>query len=221
VTIIEDAAHAMGAKREKGEHGDFVCYSLQAIKHLTTGDGGILVCPGAALTERARLLRWFGLDRTRGDSMRCYQQVAEAGFKMQSNDIAAAIGLANLPSLAERVEKCRDNAAFFNTALGGLRNVDLPPPSAASAWWIYTIRVSSPVLFERFMAAQGVAVGQVHARNDTNPCFDNSAEMILPGVEAFADHQTNLPCAWHVTTQDRQRIVEAVTAWSKTPEARW
>lgn len=219
LSLIEDAAHAFGAKG--AQRGDFVCYSFQAIKHFTTVDGGGLVCPGLALHERGRLLRWAGLDRTRGDSMRCYQRISEAGFKMQSNDVSAAIGLANLPEAPARVERCRENARIYHKRLGPIPHVELGPPDDNASWWFFPIRVSNPIEFEAFMAGEGVAVGQVHARNDINPCFDSAVKGNLPGVDEFSAHQTNLPCGWFIDQQRMGHIVRAVEKWSGTEEARW
>ena len=219
LSLIEDAAHAFGAQGT--QRGDFICYSFQAIKHFTTADGGGLVCPGLALHERGRLLRWAGLDRTRGDSMRCYQRIAEAGFKMQANDVTAAIGLANLPEALARVERCRANARAFQEQLRSVANVKLGPPDDKASWWFFPIRVSNPIAFEAFMASEGVAVGQVHARNDINPCFDDAVAGNLPGVDEFSAHQTNLPCGWFIDSTRLSKIVRAARRWSETDDARW
>ncbi|MEK6967677.1 MAG: aminotransferase class V-fold PLP-dependent enzyme, partial [Nanoarchaeota archaeon] len=64
--VIEDAAHAFGAEykgNRLGNHSDFVMFSFQAIKHLTTGDGGCLFTKNEEDFKRGRALRWFGLDR--------------------------------------------------------------------------------------------------------------------------------------------------------------
>ena len=71
----------------------------QAIKHLTSVDGGLLLLPNAELTRRARLLRWFGIDRERrsgGGDFRMEPDIPEFGFKFHMNDVNATIGLINL-----------------------------------------------------------------------------------------------------------------------------
>lgn len=221
VSIIEDAAHAFGAPmRRRNDRGDFVAFSFQAIKHFSTGDGGGLVCPGSALAERARLLRWFGLDRTRGDSMRCYQHVAEAGFKMQSNDLAASIGLASLDGVQSRLALCRENAQRYFAELSTVPYVLLPRNTEGTPWWFFPIRVSRPILFSAFLEERGIEAQQVHARNDTNAAFDQ-ARVSLPGVDAFCEHQVNLPVGAHVAPDEITRIVDSVREWSTQPAARW
>src|SRR5258705_572864 len=94
IPIIQDAAHSF----HELDHimgGDITCWSFQAIKFLTTGDGGALACPSDQL-GRAKLLRWYGLDRESSENFRGDQDIKEIGYKYHMNDIAASIGLANL-----------------------------------------------------------------------------------------------------------------------------
>ena len=65
IALIEDAAHALGAKYKKpvGSLCDFSTFSFQAIKHFTTGDGGILTIKNKKLADKAKRIRWFGIDR--------------------------------------------------------------------------------------------------------------------------------------------------------------
>lgn len=221
ISLVEDAAHAFGAQDGGRGRGDFICWSGQAIKHWTTADGGALVCPGSALTERARLLRWFGLDRTRGASMRCLQNVPEAGFKMQGNDVLASLGIASLRGIEARLAQHRENAAFYGARLGNLSYVKTAAADAGSSWWFFGLKVSNPTKFAGFMAERGVEAGQVHTRLDTQACFDASRSDRLPGLEDFSAHQVNLPCGSHIDANARETIAQAVEAWSAVPAARW
>ena len=84
--------YAFGSKykgKYLGNHGNFVMNSLQAIKHITSVDGGLLYCPHDELYERAKLLRWYGIDRNpkgRTD-FRCEADIPEWGFKFHMNDV--------------------------------------------------------------------------------------------------------------------------------------
>lgn len=219
ITLVEDSAH--GLLSTGSERGDFLCFSFQAIKTLQTADGGALACPSDATTERARLLRWFGLDRTRSDAMRCYQPVAEAGWKFQGNDVLAALGCANITHAHELTEKQKKHARFLFDRLNLVPFVTLPPFDYGSSYWLFTILVSSPAKFEAFAAKHGVMASQVHARNDHYACFAASRNGDLPGVDFFSAHQINIPCGWWLDESDTVRVVEVVKDWARTDHARW
>lgn len=204
--IIEDAAQAFASVYDNkviGTHGNIVCYSFQAIKHLTTSDGGAMTIPDPHLYERTRLLRWFGLDRTKSDSMRCLQIVHEAGYKNHMTDVAATIGMCNLPLALENIEKTRANAAFYDAA--GLPAFD----HKGSSFWLYTIKVANKDSFKQRMEAAGITVSEVQMRNDHQPCFKDFWSP-LPGLDSIADQYISIPVGWWLTREDTEYIVKKV-----------
>ena len=99
IPIIEDAAHAMGAKykgKPIGSISDFTTFSFQAIKHFTTGDGGMLTIKNKNLLKKGKRLRWFGIDREGKQNGTWENDVYETGYKYQMTDIAATLGLDSL-----------------------------------------------------------------------------------------------------------------------------
>jgi dTDP-4-amino-4,6-dideoxygalactose transaminase len=210
VPIIQDAAHNLMV--DPNNRGDYVAWSFQAIKHLTTVDGGALLVPEKQY-ERAKLLRWYGLDRESSADFRCAQNIIEAGYKYHMNDVNAAIGLANLPSAEWVVSRHRENARWYSDNLRAGPDVLFPPADDKGSWWLYTLRVRDQAGFIKYMAEQGVMTGQVHARNDTHKAFDYYNGP-LPGVDEFSSHQVAIPVGWWVTERDREHIAEAVAAFS-------
>lgn len=215
IPIIEDAAHAVGTGYN-GAHiaesgGDYVAFSFQAIKHLTCGDGGALIVPSDQL-DRARRLRWFGLDRTgKTPGPRFSQDVAEAGYKFHLNDIAAAMGRANLRDLDKVLRVHRYNARTLHALLSNVPKVGLPPLDASSSWWLFTIQVDSPSDFMGAMTERGIGCSPVHDRNDGKSCFAGAKQRQLPGVDAFDAHQVSIPVGWWLNDKDLERIAEAVS----------
>mgnify|MGYP000371139010 CR=1 FL=1 len=112
--IIEDCAHAFGSTYKKepiGSHGNICTFSFQAIKHLTTVDGGLLVCPNQKLYDRGKLIRWYGIDRNSNrKDFRCEADIKEWGFKFHMNDVCATIGIENLKKVDEVIRKHKENA---------------------------------------------------------------------------------------------------------------
>lgn len=211
IPVIQDAAHNLMV--DQRNRGDYVCWSFQAIKHLTTGDGGALQVP-AEQRERARLLRWYGLDRLSSSDFRCAQTITEAGFKYHMNDIAASIGLANLPHAAGIVERHRANAAWYIENLQGAAGIITPPPETAASWWLFTLLADDRDGFIAHLKERGIAASPVHRRNDVHPAF-SFPNGPLPGVDHFADREVAIPVGWWVTDGDRQDVALAVKEWSR------
>lgn len=119
--VIEDAAHAFGAEyngQKVGTIADFTCFSLQAIKHITTGDGGLLTCKDPADYERAKVLRWFGIDRSKsGLDSRIDQDIEEWGYKFHMNDLNATIGIVQMDHVANVLQAHRLNARYYEENL--------------------------------------------------------------------------------------------------------
>jgi len=209
--VIQDAAHNLLGVLP-GMHGNYVAWSFQAIKHLTTGDGGALLVPPQQY-QRAKLLRWYGLDRESSADFRCAQNIKEVGYKYHMNDVAASIGLGNLPHMPWIVAKARQNAAWLSKALKGLPTVTLPLADDNGSWWLYTVLVDDQQAFIRHMTQQGVMASQVHARNDTHTAFSYYGGE-LPGVDHFAAHEVAIPNGWWLTEQDLTKVAGAVVSYA-------
>ena len=215
-TIIEDCAHAWGATYEGkllGNHGNTCCFSFQAIKHFTTVDGGLLVTPSYELHQRAKKLRWYGLDRTRSDSFRCEQNIEERGFKYHMNDLNATIGLANFLHATEVVRAHRKTGEFYNDALKGISGVTLLESNddRESSYWVYTMKVENRPGFVKKLKEYGIAVSPVHGRNDKHKCFQEFAAA-LPNLDLLCREMICIPCGWWVSDEDRQYIVDCIKA---------
>jgi dTDP-4-amino-4,6-dideoxygalactose transaminase len=221
--VIEDAAHAplatFNGRYQTKVGGDYIAWSFQAIKHLTTGDGGALQCPDRETTERARLLRWYGLDRRSRADFRCEQDITEVGFKSHMNDLNAAIGLANLPHLGDILHAHRGHARFYDKVLSDLppERVTLPPPDPGSSYWLYTLLVDDRDSFQTYLLDKGIATSQVHRRNDHHTAFqaaEHPASDARPGLDAFAAKQVSIPVGWFLSADDLGHIAEAVREWA-------
>jgi dTDP-4-amino-4,6-dideoxygalactose transaminase len=215
IPIIEDCAHAFGSQyrgRMIGSSGNFCVFSFQAIKHLTTGDGGLLICPNDATHRQAKLLRWFGLDRTSSADFRCEQNIAEWGYKFHMNDIAASIGLSNMKFIKEIVAKHHENYEWLvNEHLVNQSGITCMKsnPEDYSSNWICTLLVDRRDDFMRKMKEYGIGVSRVHDRNDKHSCLQEFRSM-LPNTDYVCERMCCIPCGWWVTNEDREYIVDCI-----------
>jgi dTDP-4-amino-4,6-dideoxygalactose transaminase len=211
IPIVEDAAHTWDIFDVSGiERGDYICYSLQAIKFLTTGDGGILICPPEKESE-ARILRWFGLDRNKGQSFRCTQNITKAGFKYQMNDIAAAIGISNLPEAKKSVHQQRKNAKHIIDNVNN-PNLILPEWDETCSYWLFSMHVlnNRKQEFVKYLEEAEISSSPVHFRNDMYSCTEKFKERHLPGVTDFDKTQICIPNGWWLTNDDLEHIVKVL-----------
>lgn len=228
--IIEDCAHALGAmyKYKKIGNSNNICvFSTQAIKHLTTIDGGFMTIPNDQLYNRAKKLRWFGIDRnqrtTPGGDFRLEPDVSEWGYKFHMNDVNAAVGLANLEYVEENLTKIKTIANYYNEQLKDVQGVELLETAYGGkpSYWIYTIKIVDKLNFVKYMKDNGVVCSQVHNRNDKHSCV-NQYKTNLPQLDKLEQSIICIPCGWWMNLTDAQKIVSHIKEWckKKTPKIR-
>ena len=213
--VIEDGAHSFGSKyngKHIGSHGNMTMYSFQAIKHVTSGDGGALLLPDEELYRRAKLLRWFGIDRedNRKD-FRCEADIEEWGFKFHMNDINATIGIENLKHANEIIGRHQANAKYYDEALQGVPGVTTLTRHLGheSAFWIYSMLVDDRDGFYRWMKECNIVASQVHERNDKHTCVRDYISP-LPELDRTIGKVVNIPNGWWVTDEQREYIVDCI-----------
>ncbi len=218
VAVIEDAAHALGATyrgRPIGAVSRMTCFSFQAIKHLTTGDGGALCCLEEAEHQAARRRRWFGIDRARSEPSILGERrfdIVELGYKYHMNDLAAAVGLANLEDFPAQLERRREICCRYTASLGDVAGVRLlRRDDDASACWIYPLRVERREDMIRALSDRGVPASVVHQRIDRYSVFGGVRDD-LPGQALFDATQVCLPAHAGLSEADVEQVVAAVRA---------
>lgn len=208
--VIEDCAHALGAKyrnRPIGTIGDYAIFSLQAIKHMTTVDGGILAMRDPSQIDEAKRFRWFGLER---GVDRQATNIRSQGYKYNLTNVAATIGLAQLDVIGNRISTHIRNAERMNAGFSAATTVAPAriSPGAQPSYWLYTLLCDDPQAIIDRLATIAVA-SKVHRRNDAHELFAASARP-LPGLDAFYRDMVHLPCGWWVSDNDCDRIIAAV-----------
>lgn len=211
IPIIEDAAHALGSKyngKMIGCNSLYTIFSLQAIKHMTTVDGGFLCVKNCIDLDRARRLRWFGLDKKRS---RLENDITEVGYKYSMNNINATIGLVQMKYVKDIVGKYVENGKYYDKVLknlDGITMVDYSPNTEAS-FWLYTMKVERRNDFMRMMELEGIMASPLHHRSDTHSIFKDSRRE-LPQMEQWYDSFVHIPCGWWINEENRSHIVDII-----------
>jgi perosamine synthetase len=218
LVVIEDAAHALGATykgKAIGAIGHYTCFSFQAIKHVTTSDGGAVACLSRDTAKDALIKRWFGIDRASAAASPLGERqydISDLGYKYHMNDYAAALGLANLKGFPQRLERRLGFAKKYDQELqsiGGLQKMDYAS-DIQSAYWLYPVLVEKRDAFIAAMKSKGVTVSVVHQRIDRNSIFGGLRD--LPEQKKFDAHQVHIPIHDGLDDEKVDYIINCVKA---------
>jgi len=217
IPIIEDAAHAVGAKYKGvdiGSISDFTMFSFQAIKHITTGDGGMVVIKDKELVDKAERLRWFGIDRKAKQAGIWENDITEIGYKYQMTDIAAAMGIV---SLAEFDEQSKLRKTLFRTYSEELANCDRLRvvgngfTDREHAAWLFTVIVEDRYKLQEKLRDNKIESNQVHFRNDRYSIFKEFTDgKKFPNMDKVEDDYLVLPLHTKMTVKDVRKVCSVI-----------
>ena len=212
--IIEDAAHALGATykgKPIGSISDFTCFSFQAIKQITTIDGGVLSMKNLFDYKKAKLLRWYGIDReVKGDNFWKYH-ITDAGYKYHMNDVTASILKVQLEHFDWVMEKRNWIVQRYLHELKNIPGLTLLKRNSdrQSGNWIFTILVERREDFIKKLAENNIESAQGHIRNDICPIFGGERQK-LPVMNELEEKYISIPLHNHLSYEDVTRIIETI-----------
>lgn len=202
---VDDAAQGLGIFRG----ARFTASSFQAIKHITTGDGGMLVCSNPQDAQEARLRRWFGIDRALklSNNWQPFKRreilfdIAYPGYKFQMTDIAAAMGLA---SLQEYDHILIHRARIFEIYKEhGLPMVD----GKTNTYGFACLLVENREEFCEALAKAGIETNVMQVRNDRYSIFSDF-KTHLPNMDWVEDRYICLPIHNRMSLDDARYVAE-------------
>jgi perosamine synthetase len=236
--LIEDASHSLGAEyrgKRVGAIADMTIFSFHPVKHLTTGEGGMVTTNDERLAEILRRFRNHGINseaRQRQESGQWFYEMVLLGFNYRLTDIACALGLSQLEKLAANLARRREIAALYTAAFRDLR-VDLPAivtPAVREdvnpAWHLYPIRLKLEMISEgrgeiyRALRAENIGVNvhyiPVHQhpyyreRFESQENYNESYKESYPVAEDAYDRLISLPMFHGMTAQDVEDVIHAL-----------
>jgi UDP-4-amino-4,6-dideoxy-N-acetyl-beta-L-altrosamine transaminase len=152
LVVVEDAAHALGAMRNGvlvGSEADMTMFSFHPVKHITTGEGGIITTTREDFAESLRLFRSHGITKDPRRLLKndgpWYYEMQELGYNYRITDIQCALGLSQMKKLERFIARRNEIAMIYNDAFKDISNIILPPaadaPQSRHAYHLYPIRV--------------------------------------------------------------------------------
>jgi len=222
ITLIEDAAHALGAKYKKkpiGSISDFTTFSFQAIKHFTTGDGGMLTIKNKKLEEKAKRIRWFGIDRKKKQKGIWKNDVYEVGYKYQMTDISATMGCDALNDFSKIINHRKK---IYNTYLQELSSnkkiqcIHDYNKNKEHGAWLFTISLNNKDFVQKKLREHFIETNQVHFRNDRYSIFKKFVKgKKFPNMDYLENRYLVLPLHHKVSVQNVKYICKIINKFAK------
>lgn len=211
IPVVSDACQALGIF-----NGDYVCNSFQAIKHITTGDGGMIVVNNPEEAHGARLLRWFGIDRTKkiANNWQAYKErkmtfdIEVPGTKRHMNDIAAAMGLVGLKHYHEVIQYRRKLFNIYKQRLSGINGIEIIN-GQENTYWLMTVLVERRDDFARMLFEADVDTNVVQVRNDIYKIFGGK-RADLPILNELEQKYLSLPIGMHISEENVNYICNCI-----------
>ena len=219
VPVIEDAAQAIGAVykgKNVGEISQYSCYSFQAIKSLTVTDGGMLTIEDPILEEKAKRIRWFGIDRKAKFEERWKKDIWEVGYKYQMTDVEAVMGIEGLLRIDKVLNHSEELFRAYVKGLDGVSGIrvmnkevldnkdDIKP-----TYWLCTIEVDRKEDFKKKLVENNIDTNETHFRCDRYSVYGGRVYN-CPNMDYLEERYLLLPMHQHVTLEDVDRIVKVI-----------
>jgi len=221
VKVIEDAAQALGAEynnKKIGDISDFTTFSFQAIKHITTGDGGMLCIKDSKLVDVAKRMRWFGIDRKKKQLGVWENDVKEIGYKYQLTDLGASIGYQGLLDFKKILShRIKINEIYLknlskNPNIICIHDHDRKKKSAA---WLFTILTKKKDYLQKKLREKNIETNQVHFRNDKYSIFKKfTKNQNYKNMDKIEDQYLVLPIHTKVSAKDAEYICKLINSYT-------
>jgi perosamine synthetase len=227
LTVIEDACHALGAEykgRRTGSVAHMTVFSFHPVKHIATGEGGMVTTDRRELAEKLRRFRNHGISseaRERQATGQWHYEMVDLGFNYRLTDMACALGLSQLKKLASNLARRREIAARYTASFCHLSGV-IPPAVRADvnpAWHLYPIRLERSKLTAdrakvfRALRAENIGVNVHYIPVHLHPYYRKRFGYKggeYPVAEGAFEQLISLPMFHGMTDQDVVDVVEAL-----------
>jgi UDP-4-amino-4,6-dideoxy-N-acetyl-beta-L-altrosamine transaminase len=228
LAVIEDAAHALGAEykgRKVGGLSDMTILSFHPVKHITTGEGGMVLTNNKKFYEKLKIFRHHGIVK---DSLKLttnegswYYEIQELGYNLRITDFQCALGLSQMERLDAFVSRRREIAAQYTEAFSKLPEIIVPrgAEGVKAVYHVYVIQLRTELLrvgrrevFEA-LRAENIGVNVHYVPVHYHPLYQRRfgyRRGDYPNAEHYYDRAITLPIFPKMTNQDTQDVIKAV-----------
>ena len=228
IKLVDDACHALGGEykgRAVGSLGDLNAFSFHPVKHVTTGEGGMITTNNEVFANRMRVFRNHGITsdhRQREAVGSWFYEMVDLGYNYRITDIQCALGISQLQKLPRFLERRREIAARYDEAFAAFSEIQPlgKCPDVLHAYHLYVIKGLfsgsdySRAAFFRIMRERGIGVNVHYIPVHLHPFYRkrfSTGPGLCPVAEAEYERIVSLPIYPAMKEQEVEAVVEAIS----------
>jgi len=224
LVVIEDACHALGAEYrgcKTGSLADMTVFSFHPVKHITTGEGGMVTTNSREFYERLKTFRQHGIVRDARAGHPWYYEIPHPGYNFRLTDFQCALGISQLSKLEHFVDRRREIASIYNKAFSELEEIITPYEEGfvKAAYHIYVIQLKAEKLkagrkevFEA-LRSENIGVNVHYLPVHLHPFYQTEfgySQGDYPAAESYYERAITLPLFPLMSNDDADCVVSAV-----------
>lgn len=230
LVIIEDAAHALGAERDgakAGTQADMTMFSFHPVKHITTGEGGMIVCNNPDYYRRLRLFRNHGITKDKenleSNDGPWYYEMQELGYNFRITDIQCAMGISQMKKLKKFLGERRLRAEKYDQAfhdVNWLQTPPTPPVGSRHAYHLYPLLLAGNVNrieFFTWLREHNIGVQVHYIPVHLQPYYRHRFGYKpgdFPQAEEFYAREISLPLYPGLTPEQQEYVINLVKGFN-------
>ncbi len=222
--VIEDACHALGAEykgKKIGSLSDMTVFSFHPVKHITTGEGGMILTSNEEFYEKIKIFRNHGIVRSDSDKGPWYYEINEPGHNFRITDFQCALGLSQMNKLDRFIQRRREIASKYNEAFAEMEEIVVPTEKndVRAAYHIYVVQLRTEMItasrkeiFEA-LRAENIGVNVHYIPVHLHPFYQRKfgyREGDYPSSERYYERALTLPIFPRMSDEDASDVIQAV-----------